>query len=99
MRNDNILAERHFTITHQGRNYDIKARAIFMTHVLQHEEVGKYYLDFISRGEPVSNFPPDQNLYSREQARKVAESLFDSGQVEAYARSEIEDWINTSGVY
>jgi hypothetical protein len=42
---------------------------------------------------------PDKNLYSREQARKAGESAFASGTVEAYAKREIQSWINVGDVY
>jgi hypothetical protein len=99
MPNDDILAERAFTISHKGVSYPIKARALFMSHGFQPEEVGVYHLTFMSRGESIHVWQPDKNLYSREQARKAAESSLSSGSVEAFARREIEGWINVGDVY
>ena len=99
MLNDDILAERAFTISHEGVSYPIKARALFVPHGFQPEEVGVYHLTFMSRGEPIRVWQPDKNLYSREQARKAAESSISSGSVEAFAKREIESWINVGDVY
>jgi len=99
MQNDDILAERAFTISHKGVSYPIKARAPFVPYGFQPEEVGVYHLIFMSRGETIHAWQPDKNLYSREEARKLAKSVFDSGQVEAFARREIESWINVGDVY
>ena len=96
MPEENVLVERDFTISHENVDYEIKARAVFAT---PHGLVGKYHLDFMSRGEWFSIWQPDKNLYSREQARKVAESAFNSGQVEAFAKREIQGWISAGDVY
>jgi hypothetical protein len=37
---------------------------------------------------------PDETRYSREQAKRAAESAFSSGQVEALAKSQIQQWIH-----
>lgn len=99
MPEENVLAERDFTISHKDVNYGIKARAVFMTHGFRPGEVGIYHLTFMSRSEPFHVWKPDKNLYSREEARKAAESDFNSGQVEAYAKREIQGWINVGDVY
>ena len=70
-----------------------------MTHGYQPQEVGMYHFAFMSRGKSVVDFQPDKNLYSREQAKEVAESAFDSGQVEEYVEREIQTWINIGSVY
>jgi hypothetical protein len=75
------------------------ARALFVSYGFQPEEVGVYHLTCMSRGENIHAWQPDKNLYSREEARKLAKSVFDSGQVEAFARREIESWINVGDVY
>jgi hypothetical protein len=95
MPNDNILAERDFTISHKDTSYPIKVRALFMTH----GEVGDYHFTFMFRNKWFSVWQPDKNLYSREQAGKLAESDFNSGQVEAYAKRQIQTWINVGDVY
>src|SRR5215813_12912878 len=94
MLNDDILGERAFAISHKGVSYPIKAKALFVPHGFQPEEVGVYHLTFIPRGEPIHVWQPDKTLYSREQARKAAESRISSGSVEAFAKTEIESWIN-----
>jgi hypothetical protein len=94
----NVLAEGSFAISHKDVNYAIKARADFMTRGFQPEEVGVYHLTFMWRGEPIHVWQPDKNLYSREEARKLAESDFNSGQVAAYAKREIQSWINVGDV-
>jgi hypothetical protein len=99
MPKENVLVERDFTISCEEVNYEIKARAVFVMRGFQPEEVGIYHLAFMSRGEAVQIWQPDKNLYSREQARKVAESAFDAGQVEAHAKREIQSWIYTGDVY
>jgi hypothetical protein len=99
MPNDNILVERDLTISHGGLNYDIKARAVSVTQGSQPEEVGNYHLDFTFKGKGFQMWQPDKNLYSRERARKVAETAFTSGQVETYAKREIQSWINIGDVY
>jgi hypothetical protein len=76
-------------------SYPIKVRALFMTH----GEVGDYHFTFMFRNKWFSVWQPDKNLYSREQAGKLAESDFNSGQVEAYAKRQIQTWINVGDVY
>ena len=98
MLNDDILGERAFTISHKGVSYPIKAKALFVPHGFQPEEVGVYHLTFVSRGEPIHVLQPDKTLYSREQARKAAESSLSSGSVEAFAKREIESWIKVGDV-
>ena len=50
MPNDDILAERDFTISHRDVNYAIKAKAVFVTHGFRPEEVGIYHLTFLWSG-------------------------------------------------
>ena len=45
-------------------------------------------------GQLAEIIQPDETRYSREQAKRAAESAFSSGQVEALAKSQIQQWIH-----
>jgi hypothetical protein len=94
MANDNILAEKEFDISLDGQSHKVKATAIFLVHGIEPQEVGIYLLDFTLRGRSVETTQPDKTYYSREEARRAAELAFSSGQVESYAKRQIQSWIN-----
>ena len=98
MSNDNILVEREFEIPLGGQIHKVKATAAFLVHGFHFtpggmKEEGAYLLNFTLGGQQAEMFQPDKNRYSREQAQRVAESAFASGQVEAHVRSQIQSWI------
>ena len=94
MGDDNILAEKEFDISLDGQSHKVKATAIFLVHGIEPQEVGIYLLDFTLRGQSVETTQTDKTYYSREEARRVAELAFSSGQVESYAKRQIQSWIN-----
>jgi hypothetical protein len=99
MDNDNILVEREFDISLDGQSHKVKATAAFLVHGFEFtpggmKEEGAYLLNFTLRGQQAEMFQPDKARYSREQARRAAELAFNSGEVEAYARSQIQSWIH-----
>jgi hypothetical protein len=91
MENDNILVEREFEISLGGQSHKVKAVAVF---VRLGYEVGYYHLNFTLRGQLTEIIQPDETRYSREQAKRAAEFAFSSGQVEALAKSQIQQWIH-----
>ena len=99
MAGENVLFERDFTIPHNRVSYEIKAKAVFVAQNVEPIEEGRYHLDFTSRGKSVELWQPDKSLYSREQARQAAESAFNLGYIEGYAKSQIQSWIHTGGLY
>jgi hypothetical protein len=94
MADDNILVEKEFDISLDGQTHKIKATAVFLVHSVEPQEVGIYLLDFTLREQSVETTQPDKTYYSREEARRVAELAFSSGQVESYAKRQIQSWIN-----
>ena len=94
MVDDNILAEKEFDISLDGQSHKVKATAVFLVHGIEPQEVGIYLLDFTLRGRSVETTQPDKTYYSREEARRAAELAFSSGQVEALAKSQIQQWIH-----
>jgi hypothetical protein len=83
MANGNILAEKEFDISLHGRIHKVKATAVFLVHGIEPQEVGIYLLDFTLR------------LIIREKKQDGLPSLaFSSGQVESYAKRQIQSWIN-----
>jgi hypothetical protein len=59
-----------------------------------YEEHGLYQLNFTFRGQHAEIIQPDKTQYSREDAKRAAEVMFNSGQVEAYATNQIQTWIH-----
>ena len=94
MADDNILAEKEFDISLDGQSHKVKAMAVFLVHGIEPQEVGIYLLDFTLRGQSVETSQPDKTYYTREQARRAAELAFRSGEVESYAKGQIQSWIN-----
>ena len=94
MADDNFLAEKEFDISVDGQTYKVKATAVFLVHGVEPQEVGIYLLDFTLRGQSVETSQPDKTYYTREQARRDAELAFSSGEVESYAKRQIQSWIN-----
>ena len=94
MADDNILAEKEFDISLDGQTHKVKATAVFLVHGVEPQEVGIYLLDFIFGGQSVEISQPDKTYYTREQARRAAELAFRSGEVESYAKRQIQSWIN-----
>ena len=94
MVDDNILAEKEFDISLDGQSHKVKATAVFLVHGIEPQEVGIYLLDFTLRGQSVETSQPDKTYYTREQARRAAELAFSSGEVESYAKRQIQSWIN-----
>jgi hypothetical protein len=91
MADDNFLAEKEFDISIDGK---VKATAVFLVHGVEPQEVGIYLLDFTLRGQSVETSQPDKTYYTREQAKRAAELAFSSGEVESYAKRQIQSWIN-----
>ena len=94
MADDDFLAEKEFDISLDGQTHKVKATAVFLVHGVEPQEVGIYLLDFTLRGHSVETTQPDKTYYSREQAGRAAELAFSSGQVESYAKRQIQSWIN-----
>jgi hypothetical protein len=98
MDNDNVLLEREFNMTVAGTSYKVKAAAVFMGHGFnlapRIEAQGLYQINFTFRNQDAEVWQPDKAQYSREEAKRAAESAFNSGQVETYAKSNIQTWIN-----
>jgi len=93
MADDNFLAEKEFDISIDGQTHKVKAMAVFLVHGVEPQKVGIYLLDFILGGQSVETSQPDKTYYTREQAR-AAELAFSSGEVESYAKRQIQSWIN-----
>jgi hypothetical protein len=98
MNNDNVLVEQEFEIPLGGQTHKVKATAAFLGggFVLTTggmKEEGSYLLNFTLRGQHAEMFQPDKNRYSREEAKRVAERAFASGQVEAHVRRQLQGWI------
>ena len=91
MADDNFLAEKEFDISLDGQTHKVKATAVILVHGVEPQEVGIYLLDFTLRGHSVETTQPDK---TREQAGRAAELAFSSGQVESYAKRQIQSWIN-----
>jgi hypothetical protein len=81
----------NFGIPLGGQSHKVKAVAVF---VRLGYEVGYYHLNFTLGGQHAETTQPDKTYYSREQAKRAAEFAFSSGQVEALARSQIQQWIH-----
>jgi hypothetical protein len=94
MADDNILAEKEFDISIDGQTHKVKATAVFLVHDVAPQERGIYILDFTLGGKPAETTQLDKTYYSREQAKRAAELAFSSGEVESYAKRQIQIWIN-----
>jgi hypothetical protein len=58
MPNDNILVERDFTISHNGRSYEIKAKAAFV--LAQNPNKGTILYDFAFKDNSFTIWQPDK---------------------------------------
>jgi hypothetical protein len=94
MGDDNILAEKEFDISLDGQTHKVKGSAMFLVHDVAPQERGIYILNFTLGGQHAETTQPDKTYYSREQARQAVELAFSSGQVESYAKSQIQSWLN-----
>src|ERR1700675_3836363 len=94
MADDNFLAEKEFDISIDGQTHKVKATAVFLVHAVESQEGGVYLLHFTLSGKSAETSQPDKTYYTREQARRAAELAFSSGEVESYAKRQIQSWIN-----
>jgi hypothetical protein len=94
MANENVLAEKEFDITLDEQSHKVKASAVFLVHDIAPQEKGIYILNFTLGGQHAETAQPDKTYYSREQARQAVELAFSSGEVEAYAKRQIQSWID-----
>ena len=94
MGDDNILAEKEFDISLDGQTHKVKASAMFLVHDVAPQERGIYILNFTLGGQHAETTQPDKTYYSKEQARQAVELAFSSGQVESFAKSQIQSWLN-----
>jgi hypothetical protein len=92
MSNGDVFLERDFAISYQEVNYKVKAKAVYS---LQGRMArAGCIIDFYSKDNHLAAFRLDTNSDSREEVRKAAEAAFDSGQVEACAKSAVQNWLN-----
>ena len=94
MVDENVLAEKEFDIPVDDETHKVKATATFLIHDVAPQERGIYILNFTLGGQHAETTQPDKTYYSREQARQAVELAFSSGQVESYAKSQIQSWLN-----
>jgi hypothetical protein len=94
MGDDNILAEKEFDISLDGQTHKVKGSAMFLVHDVAPQERGIYILNFTLGGQHAETTQPDKTYYSRERARQAVELAFSSGQVESYAKRQIQSWLN-----
>ena len=97
MADENVLIERDLTIPHKRVNYEIKVRAIFeeRDHL---NKTGRYQFSFESWGIHCELFQPNRKLWTRENAKEAAKKACDSGSIEQYVKSQIENWIFLHGL-
>jgi hypothetical protein len=89
-----ILVERDFSIRQDDLTYTITAKAVY-----EEPPFNQPYTLIITRGEtPLEMSQPDEQHYTRDQARVAADRLFDSGRVKARIKENLKDWIHLHGL-
>jgi hypothetical protein len=93
----NVLLEREFEESRDGKTYRVKARAIFL--IEGGQEKGNWHIDFVLHtGHPIT-YSPDHRLMSKEAAKRAAENEFDSPLgVKQHIALHLKSWINTGAI-
>jgi hypothetical protein len=91
----NILTEKPFEKSRDGKDYRLKATAVF---ILEGIDEGKWYVSFDVQTGQRPLYPLDQRPMSKDAAQRAAEQAFESGRVDQLIDSYLQAWINTGAI-